>query len=56
MAKEMENILMFDCKYADRVEKGTHKAVVYYIFKLRATMAFVTEREKRLSIYTGKRV
>ena len=27
-----------------------------YIFKLRATMASVTEREKRSSMYMGKRV
>jgi hypothetical protein len=27
-----------------------------YIFKLRVTMAAVTEREKRSSVYTGKRV
>ena len=55
IAKEMEKILAFDCKYADGVEKRTQKAPDY-IFKLRATMASVIEREKRPSMYTGKRV
>ena len=55
IAKEMEKILQFDCKYADGVEKRTQKAPDY-VFKLRATMVSVTEREKRSSVYTSKRV
>jgi hypothetical protein len=45
IAKEMEKILAFDCKYAERVEKRTHKRLFIkhlspdYVFKLRATMA-----------------
>jgi hypothetical protein len=55
MAKEMEKILPLDCKYTDRIEKRTQKAPDY-IFKLRATMASLTEREKCPSMYMGKRV
>ena len=54
-------ILAFDCKYADGVEKRTHRRLFCikhlspdYIFKLRATMASVTEREKCPSMYTVK--
>ena len=62
-AKEMEQTLAFDCKYADIVKKRTHRRLCCikhlspdYIFKLRATMASVTERVKCPSMYMGKRV
>ena len=29
IAKEIETILPFDCKYADRVEKRTHRRLLY---------------------------
>ena len=55
IAKETEKILTFDCIYADGVEKRTHWCVknlpTDYIFKLRATMASVTEMVKRPSMY-----
>jgi hypothetical protein len=56
IAKEM----VFDCKYADRIKKRTHRRMCIkhvcqdYIFKLRATIAYVTERKKHPSMYTGK--
>ena len=58
IVKEMEKILAFDCKYAEGVEKRTHCCKKHlsldYIFKLRATMASVTESEKHPLIYMGK--
>ena len=50
VALEMEKILAFDCKYAEGVEKRTHRRLLIKhlspdcIFKLRATMASVTGR------------
>ena len=46
--KEMEKILVFDYKYVDGVKKRKHRRLLYKndIFKLRVTMAAVTEREK----------
>jgi hypothetical protein len=55
IAKEMGKIQAFDCKYADTVKKRTLKAPDY-ILKLRVTMATVTEREMRQTMYRGKRV
>ena len=51
IAKEMEKIMAFDCKYAEGVEKKTEGCCIKhlspdYIFKLRATMVSVKEREK----------
>jgi hypothetical protein len=53
IAKEMEKILAFDCKYADGVGKRTHRRLLYYIFKW-ATLTSVKEWEKRPFMYTGK--
>jgi hypothetical protein len=62
IAKEMKKIQSFECKYAEGVEKRTHRRLLKkhlsldYIFKPRAAMASVTEREKRSSMCMGKRV
>jgi hypothetical protein len=60
IAKEMDKILAFDHKM-QRESKREHTegcCIIHlspdYIFKLRATMTSVTEREKRASMYTGK--
>jgi hypothetical protein len=59
IAKEIERILAFDCKYAEGVEKKEHTEGCCikhlspdYIYKLRATMASVTEGEKHSSMCT----
>jgi hypothetical protein len=60
IAKDMEKILAFDCKYAEGVEmENTEGCFIKhqspdYIFKLCATMASVTERDKHSSMYTDK--
>jgi hypothetical protein len=58
IAEEMEKSMAFDCKYAEGVEREHTEGCIKhlspdYIFKVRATMASVTQREKRSSMYTG---
>ena len=57
IAKEMEKSLAFDCIYAELKREHTEGCCIKhlspdYIFKLRATMASVTERGKCPSTFS----